>query len=45
MLWGENLFDEESWASYEPKSLHALAQDIANLAPGRRYGLKATYRF
>ncbi len=45
MLWGENLFDEESWASYEPRSLHALPQDIANLAPGRRYGLKATYRF
>ncbi len=45
MLWGENLTDEDSWASYEPRSLHNLPQDIANLAPGRRYGLKATYRF
>ncbi len=45
MLWGENLTDEDSWGSFEPKSLHNLPQDIANLAPGRRYGLKATYRF
>ncbi len=45
MLWGENLTDEDSWAAFEPKSLHNLPQDIANLAPGRRYGLKATYRF
>jgi outer membrane receptor protein involved in Fe transport len=44
-LWGENLTDEDSWASYEPVSLHGLPQDIGNLAPGRRYGLTATYRF
>ena len=45
MLWGKNLTDEDSWASYEPVSLHGLPQDIANHNQTRRYGLKATYRF
>ena len=45
MLWGKNLTDEDSWASYAPVSLHGLPQDIANHNQTRRYGLKATYRF
>ena len=45
MLWAENLFDQESWASYEPVSLHGLPQDIANLNMQRRFGLRATFRF
>ena len=42
MLWAENLLDHESWASYEPVSLHGLPQDIANLNMQRRFGLRAT---
>lgn len=44
-VWGTNLLDDDWYSSYEPSTQTGLVADIAYPTQGRRYGVKAAFKF